>query len=236
MNKLSITQAEELSYKLRNMAGFSDKEPINMKTFIMKLGILLLYKPMGSNSCGMSLMSADRQYKFILINSKNSKGRQHFTIGHELYHLYYDEKPEPHVCKLYEQNKNISEYNADIFSSALLMPQKSIIENIPDTEIIKKDISMATLLKLQHLFSVSFQALVIRLKHLKMITENQLQQFLGLPITDIAKEYGYNTSLYKRGNENLMIGNFGEKAKILFDKEKISEGHYTELLNMINNE
>ena len=69
-----------------------------------------------------------------------------------------------------------------------------------------------------------------------MITENQLQQFLGLPITDIAKEYGYNTSLYKRGNENLMIGNFGEKAKILFDKEKISEGHYTELLNMINNE
>ena len=31
----------------------------------------------------------------------------------------------------------------------------------------------------------------------------------------------------------LVIGDFGEKARLLYESEKISEGHYIELLNMI---
>ena len=34
----------------------------------------------------------------------------------------------------------------------------------------------------------------------------------------------------------LFIGDFGEKARILFESERISEGHYMELLNMISDE
>ena len=45
---------------------------------------------------------------------------------------------------------------------------------------------------------------------------------------------GYDRSLYQSGNEGLIIGDFGAKARELYDKEKISEGHYMELLNMIN--
>ena len=37
----------------------------------------------------------------------------------------------------------------------------------------------------------------------------------------------------KKGNENMVIGDFGEKARRLFEENKISEGHYVELLNMI---
>jgi hypothetical protein len=39
--------------------------------------------------------------------------------------------------------------------------------------------------------------------------------------------------LYEKGNEGVVIGDFGEKARRLFELEKISEGHYVELLNMI---
>jgi len=35
------------------------------------------------------------------------------------------------------------------------------------------------------------------------------------------------------GNEGLVIGNFGEKARKLFDARKNSEGHYLELLHKI---
>ena len=31
----------------------------------------------------------------------------------------------------------------------------------------------------------------------------------------------------------MVIGDFGEKARRLFEENKISEGHYVELLNMI---
>ena len=60
-----------------------------------------------------------------------------------------------------------------------------------------------------------------------------LQLFKEYPVKKTAREYGYDTSLYEPGNENLVIGDFGEKARRLFDMEKISEGHYMELLHKI---
>ncbi|MGL4493774.1 MAG: ImmA/IrrE family metallo-endopeptidase, partial [Tannerellaceae bacterium] len=42
------------------------------------------------------------------------------------------------------------------------------------------------------------------------------------------------TALYLSGNEGLVIGDFGEKARELYEKEVISEGHYRELLNLIS--
>jgi hypothetical protein len=31
----------------------------------------------------------------------------------------------------------------------------------------------------------------------------------------------------------VVIGDFGEKARLLFEQERISEGHYVELLNLL---
>lgn len=233
-NILLTNKADDLALHFRQKLGINLSEPITTKTIIRQLGILTMYKPMSEKSYGMALLSSDKKYKFILINSNNSKGRQHFTIGHELYHLYYDEKPVPHICTS-EGAKNITEKKADKFASALLMSKECIIANIPQEEI-QNHITMATILRLQHLLSVSYQALLYRLKGLKFINESELQDLLKLPITKIAKEYGYNDDLYKKGNENLIIGDFGEKAKRLFDAEKISEGYYLELLNKIKNE
>ena len=54
-----------------------------------------------------------------------------------------------------------------------------------------------------------------------------------MQIQDIATAYGYDISLYQEGNENVTLGDFGEKARRLFDAGRISEGHYVELLNML---
>ena len=62
---------------------------------------------------------------------------------------------------------------------------------------------------------------------------NCLDKLKSVPVKDSALEYGYDLSLYQPGNEGLLIGNFGEKARLLFEQDKISEGHYLELLNMI---
>ena len=31
----------------------------------------------------------------------------------------------------------------------------------------------------------------------------------------------------------MVIGDFGEKARLLYEQERISEGHYIELLNLL---
>jgi hypothetical protein len=70
---------------------------------------------------------------------------------------------------------------------------------------------------------------------MRLLTEEELQLHLeeSQQIQQIAAEYGCDTSLYKSGNEGVVIGDFGEKARRLFDMERISEGHYVELLNLL---
>ena len=76
--------------------------------------------------------------------------------------------------------------------------------------------------------------MLYRLKAVGFIDERRLQELLKYSKVETAKEHGYDTSLYKPGNDGLVIGDFGSIARTLFEKGKISEGHYVELLNMIS--
>ena len=69
---------------------------------------------------------------------------------------------------------------------------------------------------------------------MSLLSKNQFEAIQAIPVMESAREYGYDLSLYKPGNNGVTIGDFGEKARILFERGKISEGHYMELLNMIS--
>ena len=216
--------------KYRQSIGVSDTEAVNLNSLLLKYNVLTIYRPLSESFCGMSLRSGDK--RFMLINSNNSIGRQHFTIAHELYHLFIEENPQPHICWL-NGTKDDSEKYADCFAQIFLMPSNGVRQLIPDDEFLNSIISVATVLKIEHYFSVSHRAAVNRLSDLKLISKDQRNFLLSLPVKKTAREFGYNTSLYDSSNEGLVIGDFGEKAKNLFDAEKISEGHYIELMNKI---
>lgn len=196
---------------------------------------MVMYRPLSEKACGLSMRSADGQMKFMLINSNNSRGRQHFTICHELFHLFYDEAPKPHICGTPGMEREPAEVNANAFASALLLPQAGVLQSIPSEEIKSRHITTATMLRLEQLFGVSHQSLCYCLRHLRLLTEEELQAHLeeSKVIQDIAAEYGYDLSVYQAGNEGVVIGDFGEKARLLFEQERISEGHYVELLNLL---
>lgn len=113
------------------------------------------------------------------------------------------------------------------------MPKLGLIQYIPDKELLTKNISLNTILNLEALFGVSHTALLVRLKELKFISEKMCEYYTSLKITVEAKLRGFDTALYENGNEGLVIGDFGVKARELFEKDIISEGHYVELLNKI---
>lgn len=215
--------------KFRQSAGLSDTEAVNLKSLLLKLNILTIYRPLSDSFSGMSLKSGDK--RFMLINSNQPRCRQHFTIAHELYHLFVEENPMPHKCG--DDKKDESEQCADAFALRFLMPADGVIQLIPDKEIMKGTVSLGTVIRIEHYFSVSRKATLNRLSDLKLIDKATKESLAGYPVNRSAREYGYNTSLYERGNENLVIGDFGGKARKLFDAEKISEGHYLELLHKI---
>lgn len=217
----------------RERNGISSSEAIRLKSLLLKLNVLTLFRPLTESFSGMSL-KINEDARFILVNSNHSLGRQHFTIAHELYHLFIQEKFEIHQCKtgLFDV-KNKEEYNADYFASCLLMPETGIHELIPDEELNKKKISLQTVIKLEQYFSVSHSSMLVRLKMLGLIDAKIYDHLKTLKATETAQLFGYDTSLYRQGNHNVIIGNYGEKAKMLFDIEKISEGHYIELMQQI---
>ena len=226
-----ILQKRANLFRERN--GISGSEAIRIKSLLLKLNVFTLFRPLTEAFSGMSL-KINENARFIIVNSNHSIGRQHFTIAHELYHLFIQEKFEIHQCKtgLFDL-KNKEEYNADYFASCLLMPESGIQEMIPDEELNKKKISLQTVLKLEQYFSVSHSSMLLRLKMLGLMDSKTFEYFKTLKITETAQQYGYETSLYKEGNNNVIVGDYGEKAKRLFDLEKISEGHYMELMKQI---
>jgi len=171
--------------------------------------------------------------RFILINANHPTGRQHFTIAHELFHLYVQKDFEIHLCNPGSNSSSKQEKDADFFSSVLLMPEMGIKRMIQEEELRKKTVSLATLLKFEHYFGVLRRALLVRLNTLKLISNDMYNHLAEIPVIRSAKEYGYDTSIYLPGNKDLVIGDYGVKARNLFEQGLISEGHYIELLMKI---
>lgn len=231
MKRFTVQEAEILAAKFRSDIGIGLSEPVSIKTMLRKLGITTMYRPLSDTSFGISCKSATGRM-FMLINSNSTRGRQHFTAAHELYHLYYDESPVPHMCKGVPTNG--AERCANLFASALLMPRQGVLSMVSPEELKEGKLRISTILRIEQLFEVSRLTLLIRLKDIGLISVGRLEELKALSVKDSARAYGYDLSLYESGNEGLTISDFGEKARMLFEQGRISEGHYIELLNMIS--
>lgn len=228
-----------MNFKLRKEAidfrtelGFGETDSINLKSLLIKLEVIAVFKSIPDNISGMAVKTPIKN--FILINALHSIGRQNFSICHELFHLYKQDGFIPHHCKAGIFDKDLqTEWMADVFASYFLIPDGGVLHLIPEGEVSKKDqISIETVLKIENYFGCSRLALLYRLKEMSIISSRKYDEF-NQNVRKTAKEYGYSTALYEHGNEGLVIGNYGVLAKQLFDKEKISEGHYYSLLNDI---
>lgn len=223
-----IIELKALEFRKRN--GIEMDEPVNMKRLLLKLNILTVYHPLGDGFSGMCLKQDNDN--FMLINSNQPRGRQHFTIGHELFHLFIQKEFKLHVCNP-GFLKESQETDADYFSSLLLMPEMGIKLMISEMEIQQKNVSTANVFRLEQLFGVSHLAMVNRLESLKMIDATQSEKLKALPVIHTAQLYGFDKSLYQPGNKGLVIGDYGTKAYMLFENDRISEGHYMELMQKI---
>jgi Zn-dependent peptidase ImmA (M78 family) len=228
--EMSDLLLEKASSLFRSENGLHNAEPIRLKSLLQKLNVISVFSPLADHFSGMAL-KANSDKRFMLINSNQSLGKQHFTICHELYHLFIQADFTSQVCHtgLFNKKADKNEYNADVFASYLLLPTDGLLEYIPDPEIERKKISLNTILFIEHFYSCSRRALLYRLKNLKLITSLEYDNF-ALNIQRGALENGYATDLYKNGNHHTVIGDYGMIAKQLFDSEKVSESHYYSLL------
>ncbi|MBX2925830.1 MAG: ImmA/IrrE family metallo-endopeptidase [Chitinophagaceae bacterium] len=230
MNNL-LLKKEAAKFRAEN--GLNGNDPIRLKSLLQKINVISVFAPLSESFSGMAIKAAvnNQISRFVLINSRQSLGKQHFTICHELYHLYIQPAFNSQVCITgrFDKRADKNEYNADVFASYLLLPTEGLLEFLPEDEIRQKRISLKTILFIENFYSSSRRALLYRLKMLGLITSEQYDSFI-IHVKRGALENGYQTTLYEPGNDNVVVGNYGSLAKTLFDKEKISQSHYYSLL------
>jgi Zn-dependent peptidase ImmA (M78 family) len=217
------------AFRVKN--GIGGSEPVILKSLLQKLNVITVFLDLSDGFCGMALKQGDA--RFILVNSRHSLGKQHFTIGHELYHLFVQHNFTSMVCTTGAFNKkNKVEYEADWFASFLLIPDEGVLAFIPKEEMGKNKITIGTIVKIEQYFACSRIALLHRLNDMGLIDFESYINYT-VSVKNSALAFGFDKSLYEGGNHGLVIGEYGEKAQNLFRKEVISESHYFSLMNDI---
>lgn len=227
---------EQFAADFRRKNCLNATEAIRLKSLLLKNNILTVFLPLKGDLSGMAVKTNGNNTAkfFILVNSNHTIGRQHFTICHELYHLYYQENftAKKSNAGKFDKKGDPEEYNADVFASCLLLPEDGMYQMIPEHEWGKNKITLSTILKIEQYYSCSRSALLNRLIKMNIIDLSKYQEFNCDKIKN-ALLYGYNDDLYKPGNEGQVIGNYGDMAKELYDRSMVSESAYFSLLEDI---
>ena len=187
--------------------------------------LTIVFKIMDDDISGACLKLANEN--IIFVNSRHRKGRQAFTIAHELYHLKYDDN-KFNICGI-ESDDEI-EKKADLFASCLLMPHGAIETYKLNNDIQKWDLD--SIIDAEQYFQISHQALLLRLRFfLNEITYEQYMAFKEDIIRN-ASIRGYDSSLYTPylNMEYLTIGNYIKLTEKAFEEDLISQGKKEELL------
>ena len=198
---------KSLATEFRNRFGYNSTEPINFLSLLQRLDVLTVFKPLDDDFSGLSYKDGDNL--FMMVNSTQSIGRQNFTIGHELYHLFYDKNFVPHKCKTGQfPKRNQNEFWADIFASHLLLPIDGISRMIPDDEFNKDAVRLGTLLKIEQTYRSSRAALLTQLGKMSLASRAYKDQF-STGVKNSALHYGYSTDLYEPSEETKVLGAYG---------------------------
>lgn len=222
---------QKAAAQFRAQNGIGPCDPIRLKSLMMKLGVMVMFKPLSDRFSGMAIKNGD--FRCMLINSNHRISKQHFTMAHELYHLYIqaDFSSEISITGKFDKSNKI-EYNADCFAAFLLMPEEGILALVPEQELAKNKITLATIVKIEQYYACSRASVLFRLSEIRLIDYRKYKDFTQ-NVQQTAMLLGYDGDLYKSGNHDLLITNYGAKAKDLFDREIISESHFVSLMEDI---
>lgn len=217
------------AYELRRELGEDTFSPIDIFTLVQSIDRLsLVFYPMGQNISGVCVKSANNTV--IAINSQMSKGRQRFTLAHELYHFLDNDERSTVLCYKEIDLKRDKEREADQFASYFLIPPTAIRDAMRRRNI--GHVQLEDVIHLEQYFQVSHHAMLVRLVQDGIITNEEASQ-MQQGVIKKALSLGYNADLYRPSGNNRKYGTYGhlissiEKA---YELDLISTGKYEAVL------
>ena len=237
--------------ELRRDWDLNPYSPIDLFSIVLsKLpDLTILFYPMSDNTSGMcikningipldDLTEDDSLYDdnpnskdtIICINSNMSKGRQRFTLAHELYHLLFeDDKNDLIICET--SNDDDSEIEANIFASYLIMTYEGL-ERYAKTNNLS-EWSLEEIIRAEQYFQISHHAMLFRLREHEFISLEECKKLRSVQIGYNARINGFSDKLYTPSSSSekyFSLGKYIRLVEKVFNDNKISSGKRDELL------
>lgn len=231
-NDLLRLECKEMAAQFRNRFGYGPDDPIHLRSLLLQQNVVTLFKPLSGGFAGMAILVD--QKRFMMVNENHTLGKQHFTIAHELYHLFVQENFKSQKCKtgLFLNQVDLEEKKADLFAANLLLPEIGVSSMVPKQERNGK-ITDQTIFKIQQVYSVSVKATIFRLVELGFANESYFETYQS-GSTEKMRNLGFDTRLMFSGNQGLTLADYAIKARALFQQGRISESVYLSYLNAIH--
>ena len=216
--------------ELREKWGLNPYGSVDITSVVLSKipDITLLYIPFSEKTSGMCIK--DENIQIIGINSKMTKGRQRFTLAHELYHLLIEENSgKPIICN--NPLRDDSEREADKFASYLLMSKEGLDQYCDMNGI--NEWNLTSIISVEQYFQISHRALLIRLLNKGLISRKEYDEYGGKYISYEARIRGYGDELYKPSPEEdqyMTLGKYINTIEYLDETKKISQSKKKELL------
>lgn len=135
-----------------------------------------IVKAQAPNNLSGFYMEKDK-YPFIFVNTSHSKGRQNFSLWHEVYHHYMG-----HQNGISEFNpESLVEREAEIFAGIVLLPNSEIKKWMnKEKDIMKPEV----LARMSVYYQMSFNAVMIRVMQMNPIPYEKYQRLKALSQKD----------------------------------------------------
>lgn len=174
---MSIQYAKDLAERIAvDEFGFNEP-PVDVKKIAKKYGLNIIEDVLEDNVAGLLITQGSKA--FCVLNQSDARTRKRFTIGHELGHhiLKHQQQSGEHVHvdrgnfismrgPRAAQGIDSKEVEANQFAACLLMPEVLVRKEVEKVGSLLTDDKVT---ELALLFSVSEQAMTIRLANLSYI-------------------------------------------------------------------
>jgi len=225
MSKFDLSM--EANY-IRKKLGEDTSSPIDVFACTNRIdNLTVIFNELGENISGLT--HKGKKSSIIAINSAMTLGRQHFSMAHELYHLFIDETLGTIVCSGINAETSDNGKKADSFAASFLMPKDGVYDFIKNHLGCNNRLKAEDVVKLEQYFQVSHSAMLIRLKELDFINQRELNSFSDNAINQ-AVQLNYSQDLYKITGKKETYGYHIALARDLYEKNRISYGRLKEIM------
>ena len=179
----------------------------------------------------------------MFVNSAQYRWRQVFTAAHEYAHLLFDRSVQPVACRIFSpkaQDASEGEESfMNAFASEFLMPQEGIVNLLVTMGAASDRIQAEDVVHLQRHFGVSFQAMLHRLHHLRLLPRDQMERMKAeVRPVHLAARMGYSVDPDEFGEkresslDDKYPSSYIQMVLEAFEQDLISSGRAAEMLGL----